>query len=53
MQAAIFGRNKKRQRHEVDGLADDDVDDFERRKRERLEEREAQLNSQEQEEMEQ
>lgn len=47
MQAAIFGRNKKRQRHEVDGLNNDDLDDFERRKQERIEEREAQLNSQE------
>lgn len=53
MQAAIFGRNKKRQRDKVEGLENDDSDDWERRKRERIEEREAALlNSQEQNEME-
>ena len=40
MQAAIFGRNKKRKRGEVEGLEEEDADDFERRKRERIAERE-------------
>ena len=31
MQAAIFGRNRKRRRNEVDGLDEDDHDDYERR----------------------
>lgn len=51
MRGAIFGHNKKRQRQEVEGLADSDLDDFERRKRERIQEREAQLNSQDEEEL--
>ena len=53
MQAAIFGRNKKRKRGEVEGLEEEDMDDFERRKRERIAEREQQLNSQDDDEMEQ
>jgi len=55
MQAAIFGRNKKRTRGQVEGLDanQDELDDFERRKRERIAEREENLNSQEEEEMEQ
>ena len=37
MEAAIFGRNKKRQRGEVGGLDNaEELDDFERRKQERL-----------------
>lgn len=36
MRGAIFGHNKKRQRNEVEGLEDSDVDDMERRKRERI-----------------
>ena len=36
MQAAIFGRNKKRQRHEVDGLEGEDMDELEKMKRERI-----------------
>jgi len=51
MRGAIFGHNKKRQRHEVEGLEGADGDDLERRKRERIEEREAQLNSQDEEEL--
>jgi hypothetical protein len=42
--AVLYGQNKKRMRGEVEGL-DDDADDFERRKQERLEEREKQMNS--------
>ena len=41
MQGAIFGHNnKKRKRHEVDGLENVEMDDYERRKLERLQERE-------------
>ena len=52
MQAAIFGRNKKRKRGEVEGLDEEEMDDFERRKQERIAERERQLNSQDDDEME-
>lgn len=48
MEAAIFGRNRKRKRGEIDGgLGDDsELDDFQKRKQERLQEREQMLNSQ-------
>lgn len=38
MEAVVFGRNKKRKRHEVEGGfgEDGELDDFERRKQERL-----------------
>lgn len=46
MQETIFGHNnKKRKRNEVDGLDNIEMDDFERRKLERLQEREQELNS--------
>lgn len=52
MRAAIFGHNKKRQRHEMD-LDEDDHEEFERRKRERIQEREAMLNSEDEAELQQ
>lgn len=52
MQATVFGHNKKRKRGEVVGL-DDDLDDFEKRKKQRLQEREQLMNSENEEEMEQ
>jgi len=38
--AVLYGQNRKRKRGEVEGLDGAPVDDFERRKQERLEERE-------------
>ena len=48
MEAAIFGRNRKRKRGDIEGGLEDDseLDDFQKRKQERLQEREQQLNSQ-------
>lgn len=53
MEAAIFGKNRKRRRGETD-LEDDTntLNDYEKRKQQRLEEREQQLNSQDEQEME-
>ena len=53
METAIFGKNRKRRRGEVD-LEDESamLNDYEKRKQQRLEEREQQLNSQDEEEME-
>lgn len=45
MRAALFGNNKKRQRNQVEGLDDSDGDNFEKMRRERIEEREQALNS--------
>jgi hypothetical protein len=52
MQEAIFGHNnKKRKRDEVGGLENIEMDDYERRKLERLQEREQLINSQDEEQM--
>ena len=53
MEAAIFGKNKKRRRGEA-GLEDETgmLNDYEKRKLERLQEREQALNSQDEQEME-
>lgn len=54
MQEAIFGHNnKKRKRGEVGGLENIEMDDYERRKLERLQEREQLINSQDEEQMQQ
>jgi len=54
MQEAIFGHNnKKRKRDEVGGLENIEMDDYERRKLERLQEREQLINSQDEEQMQQ
>lgn len=48
MEAAIFGRNRKRQRGEVEGgFEDQELNDYQKRKQDRLQEREQLLNSQE------
>lgn len=53
MQAALFGQNRKRKRGQLMG-DDDELDDYEKRKRERLQEREQNmLNSQDEQELEQ
>ena len=36
MQAALFGQNRKRKRGQVDGLDDEDHEDFLKRKNERM-----------------
>lgn len=54
METAIFGKNKKRRRGEA-GFENDGADmlnDYEKRKLERLQEREQALNSQDEQEME-
>jgi hypothetical protein len=55
MQSALFGQNRKRKRGQVEGMDDEDQDDYEKRKNERIQQREEELkgNSQNDEELEQ
>lgn len=55
MQAALFGQNRKRKRGQVEGLTENDLNEFQQRKKERMEQREEELkgDSQNDEELEQ